>query len=239
LQARKRTKTPSKAGRPTGEELERRKRRVIEAATRLFVDHGYSATSLVDIARAAGVATRTIYQHFGDKADMFREVIFSRDNAPVAVPPVINAEDSLFTSLMRFAHYALEISLNPKTVKLMRLMVSEHERFAELTRKVANTSFEAFYADIEQLFVQLQRLGRIPAGDHLLTARFFADFILGATPFYNYANWLDRAPTDLQLGAKVELFIRGRFGADVAKHAHLAESPRSARANSRVQAVST
>ena len=42
-------------------------------------------------------------------------------------------------------------------------MVSEHERFAELTRKVANTSFEAFYADIEQMFAQLSRLGRIPA----------------------------------------------------------------------------
>ena len=110
MQARKRTKTPSKAGRPTGAELERRKRRVIEAATRLFVDHGYSATSLVDIARCrcASKATRTTYQHFGDKADMFREVIFSRDNAPVAVPPMINAEDSLVTSLMRIAHYALE-----------------------------------------------------------------------------------------------------------------------------------
>jgi AcrR family transcriptional regulator len=228
-----RRKTASKAGRPTSEELERRKQRVVEAATKLFVDHGYAATSLVDIARQAGVATRTIYQHFGDKADMFREVIFSRENAPAAEPPVISADDSLYTSLMRIAHYALEISLNPKTVKLMRLMVSEHERFAELTRKVANASFEAFYADIRKMFIELHRLGRIPADDHLVTARFFADFILGATPFYNYSNWLDKRPTDLQLGGKVELFIRGRFGMDVAKRAHVADLPRGKRAVSR------
>jgi TetR/AcrR family transcriptional repressor of mexJK operon len=233
LKGRERKKSSSRAGRPTSDELERRKQRVIESATKLFVDHGYAATSLVDIARRAGVATRTIYQHFGDKADMFREVIFSRDNAPPAEPPVISAEDSLFTSLMRIAHYTLETSLNPKTVKLMRLMVSEHERFAELTRKVANTSYEAFYAHIQKMFAELHRLGRIPADDHLQTAKFFADFILGATPFYNYANWLDKRPTDLQLSGKVELFIRGRFGADVAKHAHLAELPRSKRVASR------
>jgi AcrR family transcriptional regulator len=230
VKGRERKKVTTKAGRPTSDELERRKQRVIEAATKLFVDHGFAATSLVDIARHAGVATRTIYQHFGDKADMFREVIFSRDNAPPTEPPAISGEDSLFTSLMRIAHYTLEISLNPKTVKLMRLMVSEHERFAELTRKVANTSYEAFYGHIQKMFAELHRLGRIPANDHLQTARFFADFILGATPFYNYANWLDRRPTDVQLSAKIELFIRGRFGVEVAKHAHLVALPRSKRA---------
>ena len=238
MQARRHKKTTSRAGRPTGPELERRKHRIIEAATKLFVDQGYAATSLVDIAHQAGVATRTIYQHYGDKADVFREVIFSRDNAPVAEPPVINADDSLYTSLMKIAHYALEISLNPKTVKLMRLMVSEHERFADLTRKVANTSYEAFYAHMEQMFIELHRLGRIPQGDHLQSAKFFADFILGSTPFYNYANWLDKAPTDVQLGAKVEVFIRGRFGTEIAKHAHLAQPPRAARVGSHRQGTS-
>ncbi len=229
FKGRERKKSVSRAGRPTSDELERRKQRVVEAATRLFVDHGYAATSLVDIASAAGVATRTIYQHFGDKADMFREVIFSRDNAPPIEAPVISAEDSLYTSLMRIAHFTLETSLNPKTVRLMRLMVSEHERFQDLTRKVANTSYEAFYASVEKMFVELHRLGRIPADDHLQTAKFFADFILGATPFYNYANWLDKRPTDSQLSGKIELFIRGRFGADIAKYAHLAEVRRPKR----------
>jgi TetR/AcrR family transcriptional regulator, mexJK operon transcriptional repressor len=233
LKGRERKKSASKAGRPTSDELERRKQRVIEAATQLFVDHGYAATSLVDIARKAGVATRTIYQHFGDKADMFREVIFSRDNAPHTEPPGVSPEDSLYTSLMRIAHYTLEISLNPKTVKLMRLMVSETERFADLTRKVANTSYEVFYGSIQTMFAELHRLGRIPADDHLQTAKFFADFILGATPFYTIANWVNQRPTDLLLSGKVELFIRGRFGAEVAKHAHLAELPRTKRASSR------
>jgi len=61
-------KKPRQAGRPTLVELERRKRKVLEVATKLFVRDGYSATSLVDIAKGAGVATRTVYQHFGGQA---------------------------------------------------------------------------------------------------------------------------------------------------------------------------
>jgi AcrR family transcriptional regulator len=43
-------------------------RRIVEAAQRLFVDRGYAATTLAEIAEAAGVAPRTVYVRFGTKA---------------------------------------------------------------------------------------------------------------------------------------------------------------------------
>lgn len=227
MPAKVRARVQSRAGRPTKGELDRRKRRVIKAATRLFVDKGYAATSLVDIARQSGVATRTIYQHFGDKAALFREVLCARDNAPDVKPPSLSEVDPLQTLLMRVAHYVVEVAFNPQTVRLMRLMVAEHHRFAELTKKVANTTYDIFYESVAEIFSQLWRLGRIPPGDQLESAKFFADFILGATPFYNYTNWLDKAPTESQLKAKVSLFILGRFGVEVAKSAHLGISIRS------------
>ena len=85
--AKSKRRQANQAGRPTAVELERRKGRVMEVATALFVANGYAATSLVDIARGAGVATRTLYRHFGDKEALFREVIFARDAqyAPVNI----------------------------------------------------------------------------------------------------------------------------------------------------------
>jgi hypothetical protein len=82
-----------KAGRPSLDELARRKSKVMHVATALFVKHGYAATSIVDIAKGAGVATRTVYQHFGDKEAIFRHVMFARDTAAVFSPPPIQAED--------------------------------------------------------------------------------------------------------------------------------------------------
>lgn len=43
------------------------RRRVVEAATALFVENGYVQTTMADIARKAGVAVQTLYLSFGSK----------------------------------------------------------------------------------------------------------------------------------------------------------------------------
>ena len=48
---------------------------LVEAARALFVEHGYVATTLAQIARRAGVAERTVYVRFGTKASLFRRVV--------------------------------------------------------------------------------------------------------------------------------------------------------------------
>ncbi|HKE67033.1 MAG TPA: helix-turn-helix domain-containing protein [Micromonosporaceae bacterium] len=60
----------------------------MSAATRLFVDRGYAATSLADIATAAGVARPTVFAAFGSKAALLRQVLdeaLAGDDAPVPV----------------------------------------------------------------------------------------------------------------------------------------------------------
>jgi len=47
------------------------RRRILDAAGRLFVERGYDATRPQDIARAAGVANGTFYLHFPDKQAVF------------------------------------------------------------------------------------------------------------------------------------------------------------------------
>jgi AcrR family transcriptional regulator len=48
--------------------------RIAEAAQRLFADHGYGATSMQAIARAAGVADRTVYLAFGSKREILSAI---------------------------------------------------------------------------------------------------------------------------------------------------------------------
>lgn len=51
--------------------------RIVEAATLLFEQKGYRGTTLDDIARKAGMAKPTVYQHVGSKAELL-ETIFGR-----------------------------------------------------------------------------------------------------------------------------------------------------------------
>ena len=49
--------------------------RILAAATELFLEGGYLATTLEAVARRAQLATRTVYLRFGTKAALFKRVV--------------------------------------------------------------------------------------------------------------------------------------------------------------------
>jgi AcrR family transcriptional regulator len=64
------------------------RRRVRDAADALFLEHGYAATSMDDIATAAGVSRQTVFSAFGSKANLLKEcfdVRLAGDDEPLAL----------------------------------------------------------------------------------------------------------------------------------------------------------
>jgi AcrR family transcriptional regulator len=62
---------------------------VIAAATRLFVEQGYAATSMEEIAVAAGVSRATVFTSIGGKPTLLKsalDVAIVGDDQPVALP---------------------------------------------------------------------------------------------------------------------------------------------------------
>ena len=57
------------------EKSERSRRLVLDSALRLFSTCGFRATSVRDIAEAAGVSTGNLYHHFPDKEAIFRTLL--------------------------------------------------------------------------------------------------------------------------------------------------------------------
>ena len=67
---------------------EETQRVIVEAAGRLFVEHGYHRTSIGRIASEAGVAVQTIYNSVGSKRDVLSRVLdfaAAGERAPVPV----------------------------------------------------------------------------------------------------------------------------------------------------------
>jgi AcrR family transcriptional regulator len=204
----------SQVGRPTATELGRRKVLVMQVATDLFIERGFAATSLVEIAKHAGVATRTLYQHFGNKEAIFREVIFARDSGGVE-RPAVEPGDTLFVALRRAGDYAYAVTYREKSVGLMRLMIAESTRFPDFMSSIATTILARFRANLRAVFETLEAGGLIPAGDHARSAELFSDVMLGSHPIMTYTNWNAAPPTSADLDERVSLFILGRFGAAV------------------------
>jgi AcrR family transcriptional regulator len=60
-----------------GKRLPRAERReqILAAATEAFADTGFAATSLDDVAAAAGISRVILYRHFESKNDLYRAVV--------------------------------------------------------------------------------------------------------------------------------------------------------------------
>jgi AcrR family transcriptional regulator len=52
-----------------------RRRQLFDVALTLFAEHGYSATTMDDIAEAAGVTKPLVYQHFDSKRALYLELL--------------------------------------------------------------------------------------------------------------------------------------------------------------------
>jgi AcrR family transcriptional regulator len=62
---------------------------ILQAAGRLFIEHGYGLTSIEAIAEAAGVSRATVFNSVGGKATILKaayDVALVGDDAPVALP---------------------------------------------------------------------------------------------------------------------------------------------------------
>jgi AcrR family transcriptional regulator len=68
---------------------------IVEAASRLFIERGYHATTLSDIAVQAGVAIQTIYNSLGSKRDVLSKVLdyaAAGEHAPTPAPTLVLAQ---------------------------------------------------------------------------------------------------------------------------------------------------
>jgi AcrR family transcriptional regulator len=70
-------------------------RAIVEAASRLFIERGYLATTLGGIASEAGVAVQTIYNSIGSKRDVLSKVLdyaAAGEHAPTPAPTFVLAQ---------------------------------------------------------------------------------------------------------------------------------------------------
>lgn len=98
---------------------------ILAASIDLFTRQGFEGTSMDAVATAAGVSKLTVYSHFGDKDNLFREVIRSRvqellPERTYHFDPDIGIRDNLLR--VALAHVRLDCA--PEAVGMFRAILS-------------------------------------------------------------------------------------------------------------------
>jgi len=100
---------------------------IIEAAYSLFLEQGFAATSMRQIAGRAGLALGGIYNHFSGKEAIFAELIIDRHPFQQILPIVLNTPTDDIEKFVRTAARTMvsELGKQPDFIKLMFIEIVE------------------------------------------------------------------------------------------------------------------
>ena len=110
------------------------RKNIIDAAHLLFVKQGYHGTSMRQIAEKAQIALGGIYNHFGNKEEIFREVFFGYHPYRDVLPSLEKMEGNTIEDLIRDAAYKMVDALNARP-DFLNLMFIEYVEFKNVHTK--------------------------------------------------------------------------------------------------------
>jgi TetR/AcrR family transcriptional regulator, mexJK operon transcriptional repressor len=133
-----RTGIPARArrspGRTTPSQTKLRNLELLDKSLDLFLDHGFERTSIDGIAACVGMAKRTLYLRYGNKAGLFKASLQRAiEQWIVPIDRLRDAEtDQVEQTLLRIGQILVANSMSPAGVRLMRITHAESGRLPEI-----------------------------------------------------------------------------------------------------------
>lgn len=109
-----------------------KRRRILEGAKRCFLDHGFEAASMTDIAAEAGVSKGTLYVYFQNKEDLFSALIDSeRVRIVNAVEGMLDPDQPTAEALCRFGTAITAMVTADDVIRVQRMVLAVADRMPE------------------------------------------------------------------------------------------------------------
>ena len=116
---------------------------ILKGAMQEFLKHGYAATSMDKVSKAAAVSKATVYNHFGDKENLFNALIqnLARDKFQTVMglhePQSLEQDPKIVLS--GIATRMLENAKSDRAFQnFIRIIIGESGRFPELAKAYVN-----------------------------------------------------------------------------------------------------
>lgn len=199
-----------------------KKTKILSTASDMILDQGYDRTAVADIAKQAGVSLATFYKHFSTKSELLAAVcdhIVSDMAAGIDEP--IRERQAVEQTLKAIARRYVEIILQPKLLKLFRLVISEVPNHAELGEIFYTRVKEPIYGRLYAYIKEKHDEGELRAPDEAKAAAVIMSlinqyFMLG--PLYTAmdpVNDYDFDPEEvIERAVRNFMIIHGRKSAD-------------------------
>ncbi len=159
---------------------------IVRAATELFLRQGYQATRTEQIAATAAVSKQTVYNQFGDKQTLFRDIVLGVTATAEAFATelsgalsAVNVSADVEPALRSLARRYLAAVMNPQVLALRRLVISEALPLPELAAAYYERAPARVLSELADQLGRLADRGLLNVAEPTRAAGDFAFLLLG------------------------------------------------------------
>ena len=169
---------PTRRGRPVNEALSQT---IVEAASELFVELGFQATTLDKVAQRAKISKLSIYRHFENKEALFSAAIVAGCHQLFAPQALLEGvEGSVEDQLMVVGSLLLHTLLRPDVSSVEAMVMADKTNQKSLSKLHYEAGPAHVITQIEALLRQLHAKALLNVPDPLQSARLFAALFKGS-----------------------------------------------------------
>jgi AcrR family transcriptional regulator len=197
--------------------------RIVEAALRVFLAHGFNGASTDMIQAAAAVSKSTLYRYFPTKELMFEAAVEAACREFLGqIGQIYTAEGDVESFLTAFGREFLRALLAPGALGLMRMIIMESQRFPKLGKHFYLTGPKATADLVERYLAAAHLRGEIDVAQPAMAAEHFIGMIRGDL-YLRVLLGVCKPPSAAQLerfvATAVASFLDGRRGPNWAQGA--------------------
>jgi len=115
-----------------GDEDSSKRRQILDGARKLFLELGFDAASMGEIARAAGVSKGTLYVYFADKNRLFEAIVEEEVLDQQKVAFNLDPDRDVAITLREFGQAYIELLCRPGGGSAIRTVMAIAERMPEV-----------------------------------------------------------------------------------------------------------
>jgi TetR/AcrR family transcriptional regulator of autoinduction and epiphytic fitness len=182
---------------------------IVEAAVRLFLERGFGSVSMDDLAKAAGVARRTLYNQFASKEEIFREMLLRVSHElEDAFPPGVETQGDVEDVLHLIARMILELHKHPEYLGFLRMVVADSRQFPWIAEELAAV-MDPQMERLERYLAHLTAMGVLDCRNPRLAAHQF----MGVLNEFSLWPWMlgqkhIAVPTDEIVEETIRMFLQ-------------------------------
>ncbi|WP_165799624.1 TetR/AcrR family transcriptional regulator [Sphingomonas oleivorans] len=158
---------------------EQRRRAMIEAARKLFLERGFDAVNVSDVVRRSGGSLSTLYDLFENKQGLLAAVALEHHSTGTErIDAIIAQGEDPPATLAAIAQAIHEECMHPGKVGMMRVVMAESLRSPDFAQRLFETLHVPLVERLARLFAGWAEAGLADISDARLAANLFLGLLL-------------------------------------------------------------